>query len=72
MDFDESELADRVDRWGEVFVVLDGGEEYQIHGTESYEVYDGVVRIEGMSDDEYVIVEFPLDAIEHFYTHREV
>lgn len=72
MEYDESTLSDKVSRFGEVFVVLDSDREYQIHGSESYTVEDGEVRVEGVQGDEYVIVEFPLSAIEHVYTHREV
>jgi hypothetical protein len=72
MEYSEMYLADVVGRFGEVFVVLDSGQEYQIHGTESYECDGDIVRIEGTSEGEYNIVEFPLDTIEHHYTHREV
>jgi len=72
MEYTAEYLADAVSRLGEVFVVLDSDREYQIHGTEQYEITDGIVRAEGMQGDEYLVVEFPLDAIEHHYTHREV
>jgi len=72
MAYSEQQFVDAVDRFGEVFFVLDSDREYQVHGTESYELDSGTVRVEGMQGDEYVIVEFPLDAIEHHYTHREV
>jgi len=64
-----------VQKYGEVFFVLDSGEEYEVHGTDSTEFTTGpekMIRVEGLRDDEYVIVEFPVDAIEHHYTHREV
>lgn len=72
MSYSEQQLEDRVERWGEVFVVLESDREYEIHGTESYEITNDTVRVEGARDGEIVIAEFPLDAIEHTYTHREV
>lgn len=77
MEYTQADLDDAVYRFGEVFVVLDGGKEYEIHGTEEYEYRDAMsggtlVRVEGPQDGEYLKVEFPLDAIEHVYSHREV
>lgn len=76
MDYDKSTFKEAVARFGEVFFVLDSDREYIVHGTEGYEFLDyddyTVVRAEGMQDGEYLKVEFPLDAIEHHYTHKEV
>jgi len=72
MEYTAQYLENVVARLGEVFIVLDSDREYQIHGTEGYEVHDGVVRAEGLQDGEYLVVEFPLDAIEHHYTHKEI
>jgi hypothetical protein len=78
MQYTEEYLEHVVRRFGEVFVVLDSDREYQLHGQESYSVEDGhpdsekVVRVEGMQGDEWVVSEFPLDSIEHHYSHREV
>lgn len=72
MEYTEKFLENKVSRFGEVFVVLDSGFEYEIHGTESYNCSAGQVVVEGMRDGEHLIVEFPLDSIEHVYTHREV
>ncbi len=81
MEYDKSTFSSLVNKYGEVFFVLDSGEEYEVHGMNSYEYeeYDApvghtrdFVQVEGMRDGEYLIVEFPLDAIEHHYTHREV
>lgn len=75
-EYDANRFEAKVKRLGEVFVVLDSDREYIVHGTEGYELVEYVdfteVRIEGMKDDEYVKAEFPLDAIEHVYTHKEV
>lgn len=76
MEYRREHLDDAVQRFGEAFVVLDSDREYVIHGTEGYEYKARVggtfVRVEGLRDDEWVKAEFPLDAIEHVYTHREV
>lgn len=76
MTYDKTEIDDIVSRFGEVFFVLDSDREYKVHGEESFEHIwisnKRGLRIEGMHDGEYLIVEFPLDAIEHYYTHREV
>lgn len=76
MTYTKDHLDDVVKRLGEIFVVLESGREYELHGTESYEYKrvgsDWMVVIEGMKSDEWLIVEFPLDKIEHIYTHRDV
>lgn len=70
-------IDDKVSRFGEAFVVMDSGEQYEIHGSEQYEFTEspaGVVevRIEGVRDGEKIVTEVPLAAIEHVYTHREI
>ncbi len=76
MQYDAKAFEDAVEQFGEVFFVLDSDREYIVHGTEGYELkqFGGreFVRVEGMKEDEYVVAEFPLDAIEHHYTHKEV
>lgn len=72
MAYSKEQFEDVVERFGEVFFVLDSDREYQVHGTESYEVDNGVVHVEGMKDGEYLVVEFPLGAIEHHYSHKEI
>lgn len=78
MEYKKKYFEEVVEKYGEVFVVLESGEEYQIHGERSYsldyqlDTNTTTVRVEGLRGDEYLIVEFPLDAIEHHYTHAEV
>lgn len=83
MDYTEDYFEDVVSRYGEVFFVLDSDREYEVHGTDSFDFEDApnpnsassdytVVHVEGTRDGEYLVAEFPLDAIEHHYTHREV
>lgn len=77
----ERQFDDLVSEYGELFVVLDSGIEYEIHGNRGYSTVTrssdstGVqtwVKAEGMMGDEYVDVEFPLDAVEHIRSHREL
>lgn len=76
MGYNISEFEEAVEQFGEVFFVLESDREYQVHGKEGYEVTKSLggstVRVEGQKDDEWVVAEFPLDAIEHHYTHKEV
>jgi hypothetical protein len=83
MDYSEDYFEDVVSEYGEVFFVLDSDREYEVHGTDQYEFQEApdpssastdytMVHVEGMHDGEFYKVDFPLDAIEHHYTHREV
>mgnify|MGYP006934449796 FL=1 len=57
---------------GELMVVLESGKEYDLHShTSEIDVEEGIARTEGIKDGEYVVVEFPTEAVEHTYTHRE-
>ena len=57
---------------GELMVVLESGKEYDLHShTSEIDVEEGIARTEGMKEGEYVVVEFPTEAVEHTYTHRE-
>ena len=77
MQYTEALIEEYIQRWGEVWVVLDSDREYQLHGLEhvEFDERDGdttVAQVEGMQDDEWVKVEFDLADVEHVYTHREV
>lgn len=72
MAYSRQQFEDAIDTFGEVFFVLDSGSEYTVHGNAGYEVSERTVRVDGMRDDEYIIAEFPLDAIEHHYAYRQV
>lgn len=76
MTYTPSLFKDKVEEYGEVFVVLDSDREYIVHGTSGYETFDNngetFIKVEGVKCDDYVIAEFPVSAIEHVYTHREV
>lgn len=65
-------LKQKLDQNGEIMVVLESGVEYDLHShTSSVDVEEGVAKTEGMKDGEYVVVEFPTEAVEHTYIHRE-
>lgn len=72
MGYTKGQFERAVRKLGEVFFVLESGKEYIIHGAEGYEIDSGIVKAEGMNGDEYLKVSFPLEAIEHHYTHREI
>lgn len=77
MKYDKGTFEAVVSRLGEVFFVLDSGEEFIVHGNEGYDFRDiggsEYVRVSGIQDDgEFVVAEFPLSAIEHHYTHKEI
>lgn len=65
-------LKTKLEQSGELMVVLESGREYDLHThTSEVNVEEGVARTEGMKDGEYVVVEFPTEAVEHTFTHRE-
>lgn len=82
MQYTKNYFEEVVKEYGEVFFVLDSDREYEVHGTDQYEFkkqkrpssghYSTIVHIEGMREGEFLKVEFPIDSIEHHYTHREV
>jgi hypothetical protein len=76
MSYTKQEFTDVVNEFGEVFFVLDSDREYEVHGERGYEFIerdgDDFVEVEGLKGDEYLTVQFPLDAIEHHYSHKEV
>lgn len=65
-------LESMVEKWGEVFVVLESDREYVIHGTDGYTRENDSFEVEGFRDGEWLVVQFEADAIEHIYTHKEV
>lgn len=65
-------LEQKLRNSGELMVVLESGLEYDLHThTSEVHVDEGLVTTEGMKDGDYVVVEFPAEAVEHVYTHRE-
>lgn len=74
MHYDKSRFESVVEEFGEVFFVLDSDREYEVHGKRSYEFknFGDTVEVEGKQGDEYLIVTFHLDNIEHHYAHKEV
>jgi hypothetical protein len=73
MELTYSHFESLVEEFGELFIVLDSGEEYEIHGNRGFTVRGDHIEIEGMkSDGEYGVVIFSLDDVEHVWSHREV
>jgi hypothetical protein len=73
MSYTKEEFESAVEELGEVFFVLESDREYIVHGKDGYTIDSGgVVTVEGMKDGELVMAAFPLDSIEHHYTHREL
>lgn len=70
-------IEEFVEQYGEVFFVLESGEEFEVHGTKGFEFFETnlggtFIRVEGMRSDEYVVFEAPVKHIEHHYTHKEI
>jgi len=83
MDYTEDYFTEIVQKYGEVFFVLDSDREYEVHGTDSFEFVEApnpnsvsqdytLVHVEGTRNGEYLKADFPLDAIEHHFTHAEI
>ena len=72
--YSKSRFESVVRQFGEVFFVLDSDREYIVHGDEGYEFVESekAVRVKGLQDGELVVAVFPLDSIEHHYTHKEI
>jgi hypothetical protein len=64
----ESELTEFA---GELMVVLESGDEYELHIHDTEFPGDGFVETEGMVDEEYRVVRFPASVVEHTYIHKE-
>ena len=64
----ESELKNHA---GELMVVLDSGERYELHIHDTEFGGDGFIETEGMVDGGYRITRFPASAVEHTYIHKE-
>lgn len=66
------ELKERLENCGELMIVLESGVEYDLHThTTKIDTEEDVIRTEGMKDDEYVVVEIPVETVEHTYFHKE-
>jgi len=69
---DKYDVEQAVEEYGEIFVVLESGAEYIIHGESGYDRNEDLFTVEGIKDGEYLVAQFPIEAVEHFYTHREL
>jgi len=74
------DLREKAALFGELMLVLESGEEYDFHlftatfGDEERNVglRENEVRIEGLGEEEYLVIDIPVGRIEHVYSHREV
>lgn len=65
-----SDVSGLLETAGELMVVLESGEEYELHLHDTE--FDGdTVETEGMHDGEYRVVRFPASAVEYTYIHKE-
>ena len=70
------QLYDHLGVVGEMMVVLDSGEEYDCHPTDTEIIEapngDKILKTEGINDEgEYEVARFGVDEVEHFRTHYE-
>lgn len=76
MGYTTEQFEEAVAYHGEVWFVLDSDREYEIHGARDYTFTNHgertFVETDGMKGEERLLVEFPLDAIEHHYSHDEI
>ena len=83
MDYTKDYVKDVVEKYGEVFFVLDSGERYEVHGTDELSFGRApnpsaastdyvMVHVEGMHDGELLKVDFPIESIEHHASHKEL
>lgn len=84
MGYTKEQIEAKRDHFGELMLVLESDREYDFHNftaTFGDEVDDDSlradeVRIEGLREEggstEHIVVDIPLDSIEHIYSHREV
>lgn len=70
---DTEELMEAVTQNGELHVVLDSDREYVLHTHDTEAVNEELVKTEGIEEEghEYLVVQFPVGAVEHTFVHRE-
>lgn len=71
--YDVSDIEDELtQRAGELMVVLDSGEEYELHIHDTtFDHGSGFIETEGLIDGEYRVTRFPASVVEHTYIHKE-
>lgn len=73
------QIREKAQYYGEFMLVLESDREYDYHNftvtfgddSSGIALSDDELRIEGMKDGEYLVVDIPVDRIEHVYAHRE-
>lgn len=75
-----NEIREKLAYYGEVMVVLESDREYDLHNftvtfgdqdDDADALRESELRIEGMHDGDYLVVDVPISRIEHVYAHRE-
>lgn len=72
-------IRGKAEHFGEFMLVLESDREYDFHNftvtfgdeEEAAALSENEIRIEGMKDGDYLIVDVPVERIEHVYAHRE-
>jgi len=74
------DIRNKASYYGEFMLVLESDREYDFHNftvtfgedTDEPALSNDEIRIEGIMDGEYLVVDIPINRIEHVYAHREL
>jgi len=80
MSYTIDDLKEKAAYYGEFMLVLESDREYDFHNftvtfssDEAQALSEDEFRIEGMDESgEHLVVDIPVDRVEHVYAHREV
>jgi hypothetical protein len=74
------QIEQKAEHFGEFMVVLESDREYDFHnftvtlgpteGDRLPPLAENEFRVEGMHDDEYLVVDIPVGRVEHVYAHK--
>ena len=80
MTYTANQIREKAQYYGEFMLVLEIDGEYDFHNftvtfgedESSPALSDDEIRIEGVMDGEHLVVDIPIERIEHVYAHREL
>jgi hypothetical protein len=80
MTYTANQIREKAQYYGEFMLVLESDREYDFHNftvtfgedESSPALSDDELRIEGVMDGEHLVVDIPIERIEHVYAHREL
>jgi len=80
MTYTANQIREKAQYYGEFMLVLESDREYDFHNftvtfgedESSPALSDDEIRIEGVMDGEHLVVDIPIERIEHVYAHREL